>query len=178
MAKEADRTLHAQMAFDLSDVFAFKFDPVRFGTRRPRRLELSKPDGPSTAGGRVARQNMVLVPVDESSATSPIVVGWVDAANKRAELRSFRMLGKQFEARHGRGIDLEADAYDQLDTELSSFFNLQKIDLNRVDGPVGGGPSPDGVVERGPRESSTPMVGMLFLGIALGLGLGYLIFGT
>lgn len=175
MGNEADRTLHAQMAFELTDVFGFKFGPLQFGNKRPRKLELSKPDGPSTAGGRVARQNLVLVPA-EGSPASPIVVGWVDVTNRRAELRSFRMLGKQFEARHGRGIDLEADAYDKLDQELSGFFSLQKIDLGRIDASVQA-PSPDAVVERGPRESSLPMLGMLALGIALGLGLGYVIFG-
>lgn len=174
MGNEADRTLHAQMAFELTDVFGFKFGPLKFGQKRPRRLELSKPDGPSTAGGRVARQNLVLVPTEDSPA-SPLVIGWVDVANKRAELRSFRMLGKQFEARHGRGIDLEADAYDKLEQELSGFCDLQKIDLARIDPPVQA-PSADAVVERGPRESSLPMLGMLALGVALGLGLGYIIF--
>jgi hypothetical protein len=162
------------MALEFTDVFGFKFGSRVYGKRKPRKLEISKPDGLSTSGGRVARQNVILAPADGSSA-SPIVVGWVDVANKRAELRSFRMLGKQFEARHGRGIDLEADAYDELERDLASFYELQKVDLARIDEPVGA-PSPDAVVERGPRESSAPMFWMLALGIVLGLGLGYIIF--
>lgn len=174
MSDIPDRTIHAQQAVELSDIFGFKFGAVEFGKRRPRKLVLSEPDGLSTAGGRVARQNMVLSPL--GPAGTPIVVGWVDTANKRAELRSFRMLGKTFEARHGKPIDLEAEAYDSLESELLSFFKLQKIDLARVDAPVGA-PSANAVVERGPREDSTmPMLGMLALGIVLGLGLGYVIF--
>lgn len=175
MDNSPDRTIHAQQALEFTDVFDFKFGPAVYGVRRPRRLELSKPDGPSTAGGRLARQNMVLIPVDETKA-SPIVVGWVDVSNKKGELRSFRMLGKQFEARHHRGIDLEADAYSKLEEELQSFCDLQKIDLARVDAPVGP-TNPDALVERGPRESSAPMFIMLVLGILLGFGIGFLVFG-
>lgn len=175
MSETPESTVHAQQALKMTDMFEFKFAPVVFGKRRTRKLELSKPDGLSTGGGRQARQNMVLVPT-EGTAASPIVVGWVDVANHKAELRSFRMLGKQFEARHGRGIDLEVDAYDQLDAELSSFFRLQKIDLAHVDPAVN--TVADAVVERGPQESSGPMFAMLALGILLGFGLGYVVFGT
>lgn len=171
----AEPTLHAQQALAFSDIFEARFSPVRYGLRRPRRLELSRLDGPSTAGGRVARQNMVLIPEDPS--TSPLVIGWVDATNKRAELRTFRLLGKQFEARHGRGIDLDLDAYEKLESDLQSFFALQKMDLTRADGPSTP-MSPDALVETGPRESSWPMLGMLGLGILLGMGIGYLLFGV
>ncbi len=175
MTEDPHRTLHAQQAFELSDVFAFKFGAVRFGTRRPRRLEMSRPDGPSTSGGRQARQNLVLAPT-EADGTSPIVVGWVDSGARRAELRSFRTLGKQFQARHGRGIDLEADAYGQLEEELSGFFGMQGIDLAVVDPTTA--PPPDAVVEQGPRESSGPMFAMLGLGVVLGLGLGFVLFSS
>ncbi|MEL6185722.1 MAG: hypothetical protein AAFU79_13950, partial [Myxococcota bacterium] len=143
-----DSTLHAQQALQLTDLFEFKFARVVFGQKRPRRLELSKTDALSTAGGRQARQNMVLVATQDSGA-SPIVVGWVDAAQGRCELRSFRMLGRQFELRHGRGIDLEAEAYERLSTDLTAFLKIQKISVATVDEPVGSGPGPDAVVERG-----------------------------
>ena len=123
----------------------------------------------------MARQNLVLTPIEEGNG-SPIVVGWVDVTNRRAELRSFRMLGKQFEARHNRGIDLEADTYDKLEQELQSFMDIQRIVLGRAD--TAPAPAHDAVVETGPRESSGPMFAMLALGILLGLGIGYIVFGS
>lgn len=172
--ERAEATLHAQQAFALADTFKLKFAELSFGKKRPRRLVLSEPDGPSTAGGRVSRQNIVLVPVKEGS-TTPLVVGWVDGANRRAEIRSFRVVGKNFEARHNRGIDLEPGAYDDLSSELDRFLRAQRIEVAVDDHSM---PTPpDAIVERGPRESSGPMFAMLGLGFALGFGVGYLVFG-
>ncbi len=106
-----------------------------------------------------------------------MVCGWVDLSRRQAELRTFRVVGKQFEARHGWAIDIEADVYAEMLKELEGFLRIQRVEFRTNDvAPVPKRPNP--VVEEGPQASTTgPMLGMLGLGILLGLAIGYLVFG-
>ena len=176
MSSGPDRTQYAQQAIEFTDIFKFRFQAKSIGIRKPRSLELSEPDGLSTAGGRLARQNLVLVA--ESAAVSPIVLGWVDPPNQKAELRSYQMLSRHFEARHGRTLDLELAEYERLENDLRDFFRKQKIDLARVDAPV---PAPKLVPEpasQGAPDTTASLLVMLGVGVGLGLGLGYVLFGV
>ena len=51
----------------------------------PRRVEVATPHGPSTSGGKKARQSITLIPV--SGDAPAIMFGWMDVAQKVAELR-------------------------------------------------------------------------------------------
>jgi len=179
MSEQPNRTLHAQQALELADLFAYKFGPSAFNGRR---LRLMEPDGPSTAGGKLARQSMVLV-ADDPDGTN-LLVGWVDAAAKQGELRSYGVLAQQFQARHGRTLDLDRQRYEALTKDIETFLKIQKIELKRIDSaplpapprPVVA-PAPSSGVSGEVRPAGTHPAAMLLTGVGIGLAIGYLAFG-
>lgn len=182
MVDEPHRTEYAQRAYEFADVFEMKFGHLIYGVERARRLKLQEPDGPSTAGGRRARQPIVLVP---DRGDGNLVVGWVDVPRHQAELRSFELLSEQFLARFSIPIDLDKEAYDRLRRDLDGFLRIQNVEL-RVTPPApptdarGGqrsAPRPASMIEAGAIPSALALVVVLVAGIAAGLGLGYALFG-
>jgi hypothetical protein len=166
------RTLHAQAAFQFSDVFGYKFANLSFGESPSRRLKLNEPEM-STDGGRKARQSIVLTPEAEGSRT--LVCGWVDVPRKTGELRSYNLISQQFEQRYSTPLDISRDEYDRVIRELSSFFKIQNVQSTVIDAPARiRAPS-----KAEPSPSAAPlgaMVAMLVIGILIGFGLGYLVF--
>ncbi len=174
MADDPNRTVHAQQAFALTEVFQYKFSHVVFGQKRPRRLKVLEPDV-STAGGKRARQSMVLVPDEGDGGT--LVIGWLDTPARTAELRSFNVVRQQYQARFNTEIDLERDAYDALLDDLRSFLKIQKIDLRIVDSTVLPQPPRKSPPEPAQgRPVVTAMLAMLSIGILIGFVLGYIVF--
>jgi len=157
-------TLHAQQGFEFADVFSYKFGRRPVGAP-PRRLVLREPDGPSTAGGKRARQPMVL----ENDQRDAIVCGWVDLPGQSAEVRSFGYVSEQFRARKGHLIDVPKAAYDELMSEVAAFLRVQRLDVQRA--------------ERAPEAAGATASGGVSLWVVLGLGivagvvLGYAFFG-
>ena len=168
MMDDPERTEFAQQAYDFADLFAYRFNRQPYGRNRVRRLRLTEPDGPSTAGGRQARQPMLLVP---DRGDGNLVLGWIDTTQRLAEIRTYDALKEQFKARFSMPIDLERTAYDQLRQDIDSFLRIQKIDV-RVTAAL---PK----AESDPADSVTfpwLLVGVLLAGIMIGLGLGYALF--
>ncbi|MBI2378335.1 MAG: hypothetical protein HYV07_30325 [Deltaproteobacteria bacterium] len=128
MSFEASRTVHAQQALDISELLALKFADKSFGGRTARKVKVTSPDGPSTDGGKRARQTIILVPAEEPenfSSGESVPCGWLDAAQKQAELKSFDVLASQYHGRHGRRIDIDQAAYDVLLAEIQAFLKTQ-----------------------------------------------------
>ncbi|HJL42289.1 MAG TPA: hypothetical protein RMG48_13395 [Myxococcales bacterium LLY-WYZ-16_1] len=171
MSEQPKHTVHAQQALDLSEVFAHRFRSKQLGNP-PRSLRLNEPDGPSTAGGRQARQSMVLV----NEPGDAVVVGWVDVAAKTAELRSFPYVANQYRARRGQGLDVPQPEYEGLLAEVESFLRTHKVDVRRADqAPASTSPTPSPVP-----TWSRPGWGVLLAmggGVLLGVVVGYLVFG-
>jgi hypothetical protein len=178
MTDDPNRTVHAQQAFEFSDVFGYKFAVLVFGQQRPRKLKLNQPDGMSTAGGRQARQSMVL----QGDQGEGIVVGWVDVPAKTAEIRAYNAVAQAFDARHKRSIDLEKTEYDRLVAELEGFLKIQKIEYRISETASVPKPRSNSTPSAPVIDDSTPpnlgmALGMLGLGLIIGFGLGYLAFG-
>jgi hypothetical protein len=177
MGEDANRTVHAQQAFEFTEVFAYKFDPVIYGQAHPRRLKLQEPDGPSTAGGKQARQSMVLLP-DEGDRK--LVVGWIDVSQKMSELRSYTVVSQQYKARFNTDLDLRKEEYEALLQDLRSFLRIQKIDHKIVEAQVGPqvakkpAQAAEAPVEGG--ASTGALLAMLSIGILIGFALGYIVF--
>lgn len=120
MAFDARRTQVAQSAFDFSNYFAQSFAAVRVLGPIVRRPDLTAPEGMSTEGGKLARQPIVLQPVDRNAAGAAITVGFVEIPQRRAVLRTYRCLLSMHQARfRDRGFDLDAHSYE-------SFFHQAK----------------------------------------------------
>ncbi len=167
---DPNRTINAQQAFAFGDVFAYKFDAASYGPRS-RKLRLVEPDGPSTAGGKQARQSLVLEGPDGESR---LVVGWVDVPAKQAELRSYNVICNHYVARYGSSFETEAEDYDRMLRDVRSLLKHRKIEPSVVEAAVG--PQPR-VFEPEPQKSGVGVMAMAVLAVAVGLGAGYVIFG-
>jgi hypothetical protein len=124
---EPSRTYHANQAIQVSDLIGVKFADQRFGTEPPRVVRVSEPDGPSTDGGRKARQPILLVP--EKGDGNTVLFGFLDVVKRSCELRSHAVLSQQYQQRYGAALDLSKGEYERLTTELTEFLKAQAFEV-------------------------------------------------
>jgi hypothetical protein len=117
------RTAFAMQALGLAETFNIMLQAERVKGPVTYRVELSAPDGMSTAGGKQATQHVKLVP--EGGGTT-IVAGSANPVDKTAELRTFEHL-KLLHAQRFKGaeIPLNRVQYNELLEKLKSFFAQQ-----------------------------------------------------
>lgn len=178
MAEDQHRTIHAQQAFEFVDVFNLKFAIHIYGTSPKRRIKLMEPEV-STDGGRKARQPVVLAGVDDDTAR-PLVCGWLDVPRRTAEVRTYGAIRQQFEGRAGALLDLSREEYDRAIQDLVGFLKINRIEATMLEAAARPSAAPSERPAARPAQTATPvapMLGMLAIGILIGLGLGYLIFG-
>jgi hypothetical protein len=109
-------TMTAREGLDAAELVNAAFGRRTIGKQTPRRVEVIAPDGPSTAGGKRARQTIRLVPALGDG--SPMMCGFLDVAQKVVELRSYETLCQQYEARFGERCDITQDEYAGLCRDL------------------------------------------------------------
>lgn len=120
----------AAKAVSLAELFVARFDqgldgPVRF------RVELSAPDGPSTAGGKQAMQHIKLVPAVSGPA---IVIGSANTTTQQAEIRTFDNIAAAYAQRFkGAPIPVDVTGYTELMQALASFFKAMKMTVTFAD---------------------------------------------
>jgi len=170
------RTHHANEAVALKELLGVKFAYERLGKAVPRSLELSEPDGPSTQGGKQARQALVLSSPDGSDN---VIFGWVDVAERCAELRSCAVVDQQYPARPQRAVDIARADYDSLAEELSTFLGMQgiSIEMKRVPprrSPSVTAPPPQPVK---PASASDTVFMAAVVGVLVGFGAAFIVFG-
>src|SRR5687768_1231351 len=119
MAQAPNRTQYASQAVAAADFFAAKFRDKRYGPAR-RALRLGEPDGPSTDGGRKARQPVILQTTPDDGLT--VVVGFIDVAKKAAELRTHAAIAEHFRVRFERPFDVPERDYEAMVTEAGAFL--------------------------------------------------------
>ena len=174
MQPDSSRTHHANQAIAISELVSLKFAKLNFGGKTPRTLNITSPEGPSTSGGRQARQSLVLTPIGGKG--SNIVCGFIDTAKGSAELRSFVVLDKQNRDRHGEPLDFMRVDYDSFVRDIVSFLQSQGLDARVSNEKIDRAAPPDVVPPAPSSSKSTQMALMLALGFSLGLATGYLIF--
>lgn len=109
------RTAFANKAAVIADLVRAAFARKSYGTAAYR-LRIDEPDGPSTAGGLLARQPISLVSTQEWAPAIPC--GWVDVSKKEAQLRNHAAVLKRHRSRYSRGLDLTEEEYERFFTEL------------------------------------------------------------
>jgi hypothetical protein len=176
---EDQRTLHAQRAFDFSTTFAYRFGNVAFGAKTPRKLDLVGADAVSTAGGKQARQSVVLHP--GSNDQNNIVVGFIDVPHKSCEIRSYAVTSQQFYARFRRTFDTTREEYEALVDDLQGFLRLHNFQVTSIESSASSDvPGDSGSGRRAPSVPASfwgMLAVMLLAGTLGGLLLGYLAFG-
>jgi hypothetical protein len=88
-----------------------------------RRVEVAPPSGPSTSGGRKARQSITLVQTAPGARTSPqqaaaVMIGFLDVAQKAANVREHELVAKQYEARFRSPFETTKEEYQELTKDL------------------------------------------------------------
>jgi hypothetical protein len=138
MSKHHNRTQFAMQALGLAETFNVMLASERVRGAVTYRVELSAPDGPSTAGGKQATQHVKLIPDGDDSGggvlgpsgaaggaerSGIIVAGSANQAEAWAELRSFEHL-KRLHAQRFKGaeIPLNRVQYKELLDKLRAFF--------------------------------------------------------
>lgn len=163
-------TAVAQEAMDIGDHLLLLFSKKTVGENPQMRVDVAKPDGPSTAGGKKARQTISLVPVE--GVSGKVMVGWLDVAQKRVEVRSFRVVRYQYYERYGTDFKVAQSEYEEVVEELSNFLKARGFSVVvKDDMPAGrlsapqyqGVPAPIGASNNG---------GVPWIWIAVSLAIG------
>lgn len=115
-------TMTAQEGLDVAELVNAAFGSKTIGALTPRRVEVVAPDGPSTAGGKRARQTIRLVPANGDG--HPVMCGYLDPARKVVELRSHRSVLQQYEERFAKRFDVTETEYAALCEELESTLGV------------------------------------------------------
>lgn len=129
---EALRTRVANQAASLAESVTDGFDGFHIGAG-DYVVELSTPDGPSTGGGKQARQNLCLVPRRKGYAV--IVAGTVDPVIGSAELRTFEHVAVLHEVRFKRPLEINGDEYADFLSKANVVLNLARVRATQVPTP-------------------------------------------
>jgi hypothetical protein len=97
-------------------------------------VQLSTPAGPSTGGGKQARQHLRLVPRRKGYAV--VVAGMVDPVTSFAEIRPFEHVAILHELRFSRPLEISADEYEDFLRKLDVVLNLARIRAARIPPPA------------------------------------------
>lgn len=119
-AKKQIYTVMAQQGVDAAQVVNTAMHKRVVGTLTPRRVEVIAPHGPSTSGGKKARQSITLTPVAGGSAA--VVFGFLDVAAKSFEVRPHALVSQQFKARFGEAFEASPEEYAALVKDLGKIL--------------------------------------------------------
>lgn len=161
-------TTFSNQAVLIADLLRERFSRKIYGSGFYQ-LHIDDPDGPSTAGGLLARQPLSLVPQIEMAPT--IVFGWVDVSRRDAQLRSYEVVERRHQSRQGGALPISAEIYERfLDELMNTLFEggirVMVVVPDEQEAPPAPAPVP---VKRRPFRS---FLGAVFF-IALGFGLGW-----
>ena len=138
------QTFHALQATDLASACndalkRMRIEPGNYA------LEMTVPEGPSTAGGVQALQHLRLVPGAAGFPT--LVVGHANHADGHAELRTFDHVDAIHRTRFKRPLDLDRARYDECMTLARHVLEALHLQTAVVGPPADIGEPP----ESGPR---------------------------
>jgi hypothetical protein len=141
MTPEESRTQLASEAANVTDLINLKFAAKTYGTETKRYLRATTPDGPSTDGGRKARQALMLSTKQELVSGGGLVCGFVDVASCVAEIRTHAVVSSHYTQRFNKAIDLSKGEYDRMHTELDAYLKQQGFQTRLATTPQKRGPS-------------------------------------
>lgn len=173
MGSDPKRTFHANEAVHLSDLINLRFSPERFGTVNPRFVKVTEPDGPSTDGGRKARQAIMLCAQTDPDDRG-IVCGHIASNLKQAELRSYAYVKHLFESRFKRDIDISRGEYNRLIELLQSYLRDQKYTSSILNTPRSGNFVQPAGTPAGTGRGASPAKSGTGIAMLLSFGFGFL----
>lgn len=171
----SNRTTFSNQAAIFADVLRERFSRKVYGRNPNRVLRVDEPEGPSTAGGRQARQPLLLVA--RKGSAPPIVCGWVDVPRREAQLRGHESAARRFQAQHGAPLDVFPADYerfidDMVETLHSGGIRVRVLMPDEPHSAAEGGPG------HSPRHVSLPswLIALLVAsGVVLGAVIGLIL---
>ncbi|WP_375744688.1 hypothetical protein NR800_07665 [Corallococcus interemptor] len=169
------RTMFATHSALLAERLKAELQHKIYGRSPHRILRVDEPEGPSTAGGKQARQAISLV--DRKGTAPALVAGWVDVAKGQASLRNHEAVAKRFEFQHGTPLELAPEEYEKFLTDVDEVLRTAAIQV-RILVPDESAPTRATVGQQAPRATGVAMRWVMLLVIVaflLGLGAGSLL---
>ncbi len=128
----AAMTMVASQALSFADMFDTAFRGGLQGPE-PHRIELTRPSGGSTAGGKQILQHIRLVPLRGGPST---VMGSVNGVAATVELRSFEYIAENHRRRFkGAALPVDQPSYDRILRAMESFFSVQRFATTVLNDP-------------------------------------------
>lgn len=154
-------TQYASHANTIADTFRAAFMKAKVGTHS---VEMTAPTD-STKGGLLALQHVTLKP----ETGMALIVGTVNAGEKRAELRSYAHLSKVNEERFKRPLPFDEASYKTFLEKAEGVLGAFGIDTTVTDAPRDIAPSfaDHQEVQPAPRSSNAMLVAVVIVLLAL-----------
>jgi len=124
------RTMFANHSALLAEQLREALDKKMYGRSPHRVLRIDEPEGPSTAGGKHARQAISLVPRKGSGPS--VVCGWVDVSKREAQLRNFEAVAKRYESHHGEELVLAQEEYERFFQDVEAVLTQASIKVRLI----------------------------------------------
>ncbi|MBN8232087.1 hypothetical protein JYK02_31685 [Corallococcus macrosporus] len=121
------RTMFATHSALLAERLKAELQHKIYGRSPHRILRVDEPEGPSTAGGKQARQAISLV--DRKGIAPALVAGWVDVAKGQASLRNHEAVAKRYEFQHGSPLELVPEEYEKFLTDVDEVLRTAAIQV-------------------------------------------------
>lgn len=157
-------TMTAREGLDAAELVKAAFARKTIGVATPFAVEVLAPDGPSTAGGKRARQAVRLVPVGGDGA--PVMCGSVDVARKVVELRSYRSVAEQYQQRFGKLFGIAEAEYAGLCRDLEATLSAFRYSfVHEAEGTPKGKGARTKSLELAQARPSGPLLNIVLLGL-------------
>ena len=169
-------TAFAQAALAVSDLLAAKFAATKFGGSVPRVVKVQAPQGPSTSGGKKARESIVLMP-ESGDSSQAVTAGFIDVGLRAVELRTFEAVAAPYSERFGRALDLPKPEYDKFVADLKGFLGGEGYVIKMVDADAAAAKAARvQQAEEAASPSSGPPMGVVVAGVVAVVVLGAVAF--
>ncbi|WP_338276861.1 hypothetical protein [Corallococcus caeni] len=163
------RTMFATHSALLAERLKAELQHKIYGRSPHRILRVDEPEGPSTAGGKQARQAISLV--DRKGVAPALVAGWVDVARGQASLRNHEAVARRYEFQHGSPLELAPEEYEKFLTDVDEVLRTAAIQV-RILVPDESAPTRATVGPQAPRATGVAVRWvMLLVAVAFLLGL-------
>jgi hypothetical protein len=162
------RTMFASHSALLADRLKTELQHKVYGRSPHRVLRVDEPEGPSTGGGKQARQTLALV--DRQGVAPALVAGWVDVAKGQAALRNHEAVAKRYEFQYGTPLELVPEEYDKFLADVDEVLRTAAMQV-RLLVPDESAPARATVAQPVPRASGIPVrwvVLIVFLALIVG----------
>jgi hypothetical protein len=124
------RTMFANHSALLAEQLRGAMSSKVYGRGPHRVLRIDEPEGPSTAGGKLARQAISLVP-RKGNAPS-LMCGWVDVSKREAQLRNFEAVARRYEAHHGQPLEMQPEEYERFLRDVEEVLTKAVIKVRVI----------------------------------------------